>query len=97
MPAYVLVALTITDAKLYEEYGKKARESSAPFAAKILVVDDEFRRIEGNLPAQRVVLMEFPSASDASAWYSSQKYAEATALRHQSTKTDLFLLLHGMS
>jgi uncharacterized protein (DUF1330 family) len=48
--------------------------------------------LEGTWQPSRLVILEFPSAKDARAWWSSREYAEAKALRQVCARTQMVLL-----
>ncbi len=70
------------DAKVLEDYTKKAIESLAGQPAKPLVMYGESKTLEGP-EAQGAVIIEFPTLAEASAWYHSDAYQKARAMRFQ--------------
>jgi uncharacterized protein (DUF1330 family) len=48
--------------------------------------------LEGDWRPGRVVLLEFPSAEKAHAWWNSEMYRPAKALRHETAKADMIVV-----
>ena len=94
MKAYVIVDVTIHDANRYEDYKKLTPASLVPFEGKFIVRGGKTQTLEGDWKPQRIVILEFPDADKAKAWWNSESYAPAKALR-QATATTQMLLVEG--
>jgi len=94
MKAYVIVDVTIHDADAYEDYKKLTPASLAPYEGKFVVRGGKTQILEGDWKPQRIVVLEFPNADKAKAWWNSELYAPAKALR-QATATTQMLLVEG--
>lgn len=92
MPAYVLVEIRIDDPGVYERYKALAPPSIAAYGGRYLVRGSAATILEGDREPARLVVLEFPSAERARAWWSSPEYAEAKALRQSCARTEMFLL-----
>jgi uncharacterized protein (DUF1330 family) len=70
MPAYVIVMREgpLTNQAEYDEYLRIGRENPPAAALKPLVVYGAMQALEG-APPDGLVIMEFPTAADAKAWY----------------------------
>ena len=81
MPAYAVIDVHATD----EEKAARYRELSGPSVEKhggrFVVRGGAFAVLEGDWTPQRIVVIEFPSAEAAHAWYESEDYREARAVR----------------
>jgi uncharacterized protein (DUF1330 family) len=51
--------------------------------------------LEGEQAPKRIVVLEFPTKEQANAWWSSEEYAPAKALR-QRTSTTRMILVEGV-
>lgn len=78
------------DAAIMAEYGGKAGPSLAGHTAKPLVVYGEIETLEGP-EAQGCVMIEFPDADAAKAWYHSEAYQEARKLRFAGADYRVFI------
>ncbi len=96
MPAYVVVEIDIRDAESYVRYKDMAPASIAHYGGRYLVRGAPVQRLEGDWDPPRFVLLEFPDAERARAWWASPEYAPAKALRQASAGTDM-ILVEGVS
>ena len=92
MKTYVIVDVKITDPVRYEEYKKLTPASLVPFDGKFVVRGGQAETLEGSWKPARLVLLEFPSAQKARAWWSSDGYAPAKALRQSASVTQMILV-----
>ena len=96
MPAYVVVQITIQDAATYARYRELAPPSIAAYGGRYIVRGGATDVLEGAWRPPRFVMLEFPSAEQARAWWASPEYAAAKALRQASAHTEM-LLVEGLS
>ena len=92
MPAYVLANVTITDPLRYEDYRRLVTPTLATFGGRFLVRGGAVEVLEGDWRPGRLVLLEFPSAEQARAWWSSPAYTEAKLIRQAASDGTLLLL-----
>ncbi|WP_018478498.1 DUF1330 domain-containing protein [Pontibacter roseus] len=90
MPAYIIVEIEVTDPATYEEYKKLTPGSLQPFDGKFIVRGGATELLEGEQQPQRIVVLEFPTMEKAKAWWSSEEYAAAKALRQSASNTRMF-------
>jgi uncharacterized protein (DUF1330 family) len=95
MPAYVLANVTITDPVRYEDYRRLVTPTLAKFGGRFIVRGGAVDVLEGGWRPGRLVLLEFPSAEQARAWWSSPEYSEARLIR-QAASDGTLLLLEGV-
>ncbi len=81
MVAYVIAQVRVSDPATYDEYKKKSGPAVAAFGGRFLVRGGPMEVIEGESDAERVVIVEFPDRETAKAWYDSELYREARAIR----------------
>ncbi|HRI80636.1 MAG TPA: DUF1330 domain-containing protein, partial [Cyclobacteriaceae bacterium] len=87
--------VNITDPVLYEEYRKLTPGSLAPFDGKFIVRGGKTETLEGAWNPGRVVVLEFPSIDKAKAWYNSEIYAPAKAIR-RTASTGKMIIVQGV-
>jgi uncharacterized protein (DUF1330 family) len=79
--AYVIPAIEkFEDEAMVRRYAGLAGPAIAHFGGRFVVSNAEHVVIEGNSPARRLSVVEFPSIESAKAWYDSPDYAEARAM-----------------
>lgn len=82
MPAgYVIAQITVTDPQAYPRYVAMVGPIVEKFGGEFLVRGGRCESYEGTPPGDRNVVIRFPSFDAAQAWYHSEDYAEARALR----------------
>jgi uncharacterized protein (DUF1330 family) len=92
MKTYIIVDVKITDPTRYEDYKKLTPGSLVPFDGKFVVRGGQAETLEGTWKPGRVVVLEFPSAQKARAWWASEGYAPAKALRQSASVTQMILV-----
>ena len=92
MAAYIIVEVEVLDPQRYENYKGMVPPSLAPFGGRFLVRGGKVETLEGTWLPKRFVVVEFPSAEKAKAWWASKEYAEAKALRQATSKTQMILV-----
>jgi uncharacterized protein (DUF1330 family) len=90
--AYILAEITIHDPQTYERYKLMAPPSIAKYGGTYLVRGATTTTLEGSWQPSRFVILEFPSGDAARSWWNSPEYAEAKALRHSISTTDMLLV-----
>jgi uncharacterized protein (DUF1330 family) len=89
---YVLVLLDVLDQDMYTEYAVAATAIEARYGGRPLVVGEAEEVLEGQWPAERVVILEFPSIEMARAWYTDPDYESLIPSRQQSTVSRLVMM-----
>jgi uncharacterized protein (DUF1330 family) len=92
MPAYIIVDIEVTDPVGYEEYKRLAHHTVLASGGRYIVRGGRAERLEGRWEPHRVVVLEFPDAERARAWWSSEEYRPAKALRAETAKTEMILV-----
>lgn len=96
MSAYIIVDVQITDPGRYDDYKKLTPASLIPYDGKFIVRGGTTETLEGDWQPGRIVILHFPSMEKAKAWWSSDGYAPAKALR-QATSITRMILVEGTS
>ena len=92
MTAFVVVDISVENAKTYDQYKLLAPPSIAKFGGRYVARGGKTHTLEGSWQPTRLVILEFPSVERAQSWWSSAEYAEAKALRQRSASTKMVLI-----
>jgi uncharacterized protein (DUF1330 family) len=92
MAGYVVAQMTVTDPDAFADYPGQAGPTVAAFGGRYVVRGGPIDNIEGDWSPGRMVIIEFDSVERAKAWYDSQIYEEAKALRIRSTMSSLMIV-----
>lgn len=92
MPAYIVVEINVKDAEAYERYKQLAPPSILAYGGRYIVRGGKTETLEGAWNPGRFVILEFPNAYQARAWWESTEYAPAKALRQASANTEMILV-----
>jgi uncharacterized protein (DUF1330 family) len=92
MAAYIVVEVEVKDPARYARYREMVPPSLAKYGGRFLVRGGATETLEGSWAPKRFVIVEFPSAERAKAWWSSPEYAEAKALRQATASTEMLLV-----
>jgi len=95
MPAYAVVTIDIHDLAAYERYKLAAPPSIGLYGGKYLTRGGEVEVREGEWPARRFVILEFPDMATARRWHDSPEYAPARAQRG-ACATTVMLFAEGL-
>jgi uncharacterized protein (DUF1330 family) len=92
MPGYLIANIEVTDPAGFERYRTAVPAVIAAHGGRYLVRGGEKHVLEGRLPLQRLVILEFPSVQAAQAFYDSPDYAPLQKLRLDSTRSDAVIV-----
>ena len=92
MPAYLVVDVQVHDPARYEEYKGLAPASIARYGGRYVVRGGSTETLEGDWRPGRFVLLEFPDVETARAWWASEEYAPAKAIRQATAHTQMVLV-----
>jgi uncharacterized protein (DUF1330 family) len=92
MPAYVIVNIDVTDPAPYEEYKRLAPPSIAAHGGRYLARGGAVHVLEGDWSPKRLVVLEFPTAAKAKAWWDSSDYAAARRLRQSCSSAEMVVV-----
>ena len=91
MPAYVVVNVTVQDPERYKTYMQMAPPTIAAHGGRYLARGGAVDVREGDWKPTRLVILEFPDAAAARAWWESDDYAAGKALRQSCAHTQLVI------
>jgi uncharacterized protein (DUF1330 family) len=92
MAAYVIYQGVVTDPEQYEQYKTSAAATIEAAGGRYLVRGGDIEVLEGEAPAERTVVVEFPSKQVALDWYHGPGYTEARALREHCARARLYIV-----
>ena len=96
MAAYIVVEVDVHDTERYENYKTMVPPSLEAYGGRFLVRGGKVETLEGDWAPQRFVMVQFPSLEQAKAWWASEGYADAKALR-QATATTQMIVVEGVA
>jgi uncharacterized protein (DUF1330 family) len=100
VPAYIIALVHVTDPAGYEAYKAKTPAAIAQFGGRFLARGEKSKTLEGPQMATgktpRIVLLEFPTYEQATAFYNSETYQQAKIIR-EATSTATFLMVDGFT
>ena len=92
MSAYVLVQVDVHDPGRYEDYKRMVPPSFEKFGGRFLARGGATETLEGSWSPKRMVIVEFPDVARAKAWWASEEYAAAKALRQATARTEMIVV-----
>ena len=81
MAAYLIADIEVTNAAGFEEYRAKVPAVIAAYGGRYLVRGGTCEVLEGNGPARRRVVLEFPSMAKLKTFWDSPEYVPLRELR----------------
>lgn len=87
MGALVIVDVTVTDPKTFEEYKQLVPATLPPYGGRFLARGGQVESLEGDWHPERMVVIEFPSLERAKAWWDSEAYRVPKEMRMASAQT----------
>ena len=97
MAAYVIYQGEVLDPDRYEIYKEKSAASIAAAGGTYIVRGGDVEVLEGDAPAGRTVVLEFPTMQAAIDWYNSDAYTAARTLRHGAARVVSMYVIDGVS
>ena len=91
MASYVIYQADVLDPEQYEEYRKLAGPSVVAAGGRYLIRGGDVELLEGELPASRTVVLEFPNRETLLEWYHGD-YVEIRKLREHAAKATLYVI-----
>ena len=92
VPAYVIYQADITDEEQYARYRAVAPATITAAGGRFLARGGETTGLEGEVPAGRTVIVEFPDRQAALDWYHGERYADARALREHAATGRMYVV-----
>jgi len=92
MPAYIVLDVEVQDPKVYERYKELAPPAIAAYGGRYLARGGRTQTMEGEWKPSRLVILEFPTAEKARAWWNSPEYSAPKKLRQACARTEMVLI-----
>jgi uncharacterized protein (DUF1330 family) len=90
--AYVIYQGEVFDQTRYDEYKAKAAESILAAGGRYVVRGGDIEVLEGEAPAGRTVVLEFPTRQAAIDWYRSDEYTEIRKIREGAARARMYVV-----
>ena len=97
MSVYLLAAVDRKNLDAYKAYEDGGVASVAKYGIEPLAICDDVKTIEGQAPAQRIVLLRFKDQEALDAWYNSPEYQGVIPIRHANADTPFIVSFAGLS
>ncbi len=94
MAAYIIVHVDVHDMEQYKAYMQLTPDIVKSFGGKFIVRNGDKETLEGKEVEKRVVVLEFPNMEAGRAFYNSDAYQAAKAVREGAAE-GTFLLIDG--
>lgn len=85
MSAYVIFNVTVTDPVRYADYARHTPRIIAEHGGRMLVRGGAPEVLEGNVPVQRIVVLEFKDRKAAQAFFNSPAYQAIIGIRQEAS------------
>ena len=92
MAAYVIYQGEVLDQVRYDEYKAKAAESILAAGGRYILRGGDVDVLEGEAPAGRTVVLEFPTRKAAIDWYRSDEYTEIRKIREGAARARMYVV-----
>jgi uncharacterized protein (DUF1330 family) len=93
MPVYVIADVReVRDVETLIEYRRRNTDAVASHGGRFVIRGGDATALEGDWPTQRIVLIEFPDADAARAWWESDEYAPLKQMRREASDTNILLV-----
>lgn len=92
MAAYVIVDIDIADPGQYDEYKKVAGPTVGAHGGRYVARGGKMHPLEGDWHPGRIVVLEFPTADKAKAWWDSPDYRKARSIRHACARSRMIVV-----
>jgi uncharacterized protein (DUF1330 family) len=92
MPAYVIAEVEVTNPEGYKPYTQMVPATIRQYGGRFIVRGGASEVLEGEWPALRRVILEFPTREAALTWWNSPEYQKPKAMRRANSKGRLILL-----
>jgi uncharacterized protein (DUF1330 family) len=92
MSAFIVYQAEVHDPEQYERYKAQAGPALAAAGARYLVRGGDIEVLEGEAPAGRTVIIEFPSKEAAVEFFHSPEYTAIRALRADAADARMYVV-----
>ncbi len=92
MSHYVVVNLIVTDAELLATYRESARPAVQKHGGKVVAAGPNEALEDNGAGPLSVVVIEFPDAEAARAWFNDPDLADTHAIRNKAAKSSISMV-----
>jgi uncharacterized protein (DUF1330 family) len=92
MAVYLIAQVEIGDMDAFMNYQDKAKVTIESAGGRMLVRNAVPEAVEGESDGRKIVMLEFPSASAAGAWYKSPEYQEIAKIREGKAEVEAVMV-----
>ncbi|MCC6630231.1 MAG: DUF1330 domain-containing protein [Chloroflexi bacterium] len=92
MAGYVIADVEVLDPVEYETYRQLVPASLAAYGGRFIVRGGATEVMEGDWRPRRLVVLEFDSVERARAWYESEEYRAARAIRQRASRSSIVIV-----
>lgn len=92
MPAYIVARVDVDDPALLKDYLAATPPIVEKYHGRFIVRGGSTVTLEGPKESRRIVIIEFPDMTDATAFYHSKEYSEARKLREGIAVAELIVV-----
>ena len=87
MATYLLASIDVKDVERYDrDYVPGVGPLIQKHGDRVLIATDKIDVLEGQWPPGRVIVIEFPDADAAKAWYSDPEYQPLVKIRFEASE-----------
>jgi uncharacterized protein (DUF1330 family) len=90
--AYVVYQGEVLDPERYDEYKTKGAASILAAGGRYLVRGGDVEVLEGEAPAGRTVVLQFPMMQAAIDWYHGDEYTEIRKIREGAARARMYVV-----
>ncbi|MBW7832774.1 MAG: DUF1330 domain-containing protein [Simplicispira suum] len=87
--AYVVGHLTVKNAHMWEQYRSKVPQTLESWDGQLVFRGKQVAAFAGECPHSEIVVIRFPSAAAAQAWFASPAYQALIPIRTQAADVRL--------
>jgi uncharacterized protein (DUF1330 family) len=87
-----IVYENIDDWEQFDQYRSAVVSTLEPYRARFLVRGGTFTTLEGDMPYERIAVLEFPSRDAAEAWYHSDAYQAILPIRLAASRCQFVMV-----
>lgn len=91
MACYILADEEITNPDEFQKYAQQVGPTLSKVGGKVLARSQP-ETLEGKWKSKRIVILEFPGAEQAKAWYHSPEYSAIKGIRQRAAIASLILV-----
>lgn len=92
MKALCIVYENIEDREEFDRYRSAVMPTLASYGARFLVRGGTFTTLEGEMPYERIAVLEFPSRDAAESWYHSDAYQAILPIRLAASRCQFVMV-----